>query len=172
MLGNKVDKIVISTKAVTTLAGSGVATNLSVDGIGLLASFVHPAGLTTDGTNLYVAEPGNGKIRKIVIATGEVTTLAGQVLAGGTDGTGTAAKFNGIYSVTSDGTNLFVADASAIRKVVIATGEVITLAGSGTIGAADGTGAAAAFNYARGIVTDGVSVYVTDVYNNNIRKIH
>lgn len=171
LTGNKVDMIVISTGQVTTLAGSGAFTNTGTDGTGILANLVRPAGLTTDGVNLYVAEVGNGKIRKIVIATGVVTTLAGQVLSGTTDGTGTAATFKTPYDITSDGTNLYVADATGIRKIVIATGEVTTLAGSGTVGAADGTGTSATFGSARGIVTDGVSLYVTDTTYNNVRKI-
>ncbi|MBC7618629.1 MAG: IPT/TIG domain-containing protein [Candidatus Saccharibacteria bacterium] len=171
--GNKIDKVAISTGVVSVFAGSGAFTNISTDGTGTGATFVTPAGLTTDGTNLYVAEAGAGKIRKIVIATGVVTTLAGQSLPGAADGTGTAAQFRDPYDVTTDGTNLFVADSvnRSVRKVVIATGVVTTLAGSGASGSADGTGAAASFGLNRSIVTDGVSLYVGDNVTHTIRKI-
>ena len=49
--------------AVTTLAGTG--SSGSANGTGTSASFNSPAGITTDGTNLYVAEYGNHLIRQI-----------------------------------------------------------------------------------------------------------
>lgn len=50
---------------------------------------------------------------------------------------------------------------------------VATFAGSGTVGTADGTGAAAKFSYLAGIAIDSSgTVYVTDTGNNRIRKIH
>jgi len=61
---------------------------------------------------------------------------------------------------------------STIRKVVIATGVVTTLAGSAGIkGSTDGTGTSAWFYYPDGITTDGTNLYVTDTYNFTIRKI-
>ena len=60
----------ISTGAVTTLAGAAGYSG-SIDGTGSAARFYDPYGITTDGTNLYVAEYGNATIRKIVISTGD-----------------------------------------------------------------------------------------------------
>ncbi|MBI5236082.1 MAG: hypothetical protein HY886_07530, partial [Deltaproteobacteria bacterium] len=77
-------------------------------------------GITTDGTNLYVADTYNHTIRKIVISTGVVTTLAGTALStGSTDGTGSVARFYNPFGITTDGTNLYVADTSnhTIRKI-------------------------------------------------------
>jgi DNA-binding beta-propeller fold protein YncE len=169
---NKIRKIVISTGAVTTFAGSG--TSGEVDGTGTAAEFNSPSGITTDGTNLYVTDYTGGTIRKIVISTGVVTTLAGT--AGSLterDGTGTAAAFNDPAGITTDGTNLYVADAvgNTIRKIVISTGVVTTLAGSGSTADADGTGTAAAFDAPLAVVTDGTNLYVADRNNNKIRKI-
>jgi sugar lactone lactonase YvrE len=167
-------KIVISTGAVTTLAGSAALSG-STDGTGTAARFSYPEGITTDGTNLYVADTSNHTIRKIVISTGAVTTLAGSAtLSGSTDGTGTAARFNSPSSITTDGTNLYVADTSnhTIRKIVISTGAVTTLAGSAALsGSTDGTGTAARFSYPDGITTDGTNLYVADDYYATIRKI-
>ncbi|HSR98240.1 MAG TPA: hypothetical protein VLM79_14375, partial [Kofleriaceae bacterium] len=77
--------------------------------------------------------------------------------------------------VAVDGTgNVYVADASnrTIRKITPA-GAVTTFAGTpGTVGSADGTGAAASFYIPTGIAVDGAgNVYVTDTGNSNIRKI-
>ena len=84
-----------------------------------------------------------------------------------------AAQFNLPTSITTDGTYLYVGDASnqKIRKIAIATGAVVTLAGSGAAATTDGTGAAATFKYPDGITTDGVSLFVADRIGNKIRRI-
>lgn len=179
----KIRKIVISSGAVTTLAGpaQGSTTAGDTDGTGNGVRFTAPAGITTDGTNLYVGDMNNNKIRKIVISTGAVTTLAGPAqgssATGDSDGTGTAARFNGPGGITTDGINLYVTDFgnNKIRKIVISTGAVTTLAGpaqgSTTPGDTDGTGNAARFDGPRPITTDGINLYLGDHNNNKIRKI-
>ncbi|MDC7123930.1 MAG: hypothetical protein PQJ46_00085 [Spirochaetales bacterium] len=168
---NMIRKIVISTGEVTTLAGSDEAG--SVNGTGTDARFDSPWGITTDGTNLYVSDSANNMIRKIVISSGVVTTLAGSTEPGSADGIGTDARFHSPWEITTDGTNLYVADCdnNMIRKIVISSGVVTTLAGSTTAGSADGTGTAASFHSPCGITTDGTSLYVADYDNNMIRKI-
>jgi len=172
--GNQlIRKIVIATGAVTTLAGDGTAG--FVNGIGTAAQFSMPLGVAIDTAgNLYVPEMGNASIRKIVISSGVVTTLAGGT-SGFADGIGTLAKFNGPNAVAVDtaGNNLYVADTSnhRIRQIVLATGAVTTLAGS-TWGFADGTGAAAQFNNPGGVAVDTAgNLYVGDSSNHRIRKI-
>ncbi|MDC0230299.1 hypothetical protein OAK48_04920, partial [Deltaproteobacteria bacterium] len=167
---HRIRKVVISTGVVTTFAGSG--SNGSADGTGTSATFNSPEAITTDGTNLYVTDTSNHKIRKIVISTGVVTTLAGSS-AGSTDATGTAARFSYPRGITTDGANLYVSDHNnhKIRKIVISTGVVSTLAGSGSAGSANGTGTAASFSQPRGITTDGTNLYVVDHANHTIRKI-
>ncbi|OHD63043.1 MAG: hypothetical protein A2176_09145 [Spirochaetes bacterium RBG_13_51_14] len=180
---NKIRKIVISTGAVTTLAGpaQGTTTSGDTDATGNAARFNAPEGITTDGTNLYVTESLNNKIRKIVISTGAVTTLAGPAqgttTSGDTDATGNAARFSIPRGITTDGKNLFVADFNnhKIRKIVISTGAVTTLAGPAqgttTSGDTDATGNAARFNDPSDITTEGTNLYITDYVNNKIRKI-
>ncbi|SVC59026.1 uncharacterized protein METZ01_LOCUS311880, partial [marine metagenome] len=165
-------KIVISTGAVTTLAGSAGSSG-STNATGTSARFKYPRGITTDGTNLYVADADNHLIRKIVISTGAVTTLAGSGSSGSTDGTGTSAKFNSPRGITTDGQNLYVGDYSnnKIRKIVISTGAVTTLAGSGSSGSTDGTGTSASFYNPSGITSYGTNLYVGDYSNHKIRKI-
>ena len=143
---------------VTTLAGTGSAG--STNGTGTEASFYRPYAITTDGTKLYISDSVNHLIRQIVISTGEVTTLAGTGSAGSTNGTGTAASFNLPKGITTDGTNLYLADFSnhLIRQIVISTGVVTTLAGSGTAGSEDGTGTQATFFNPKGITADELSL--------------
>jgi sugar lactone lactonase YvrE len=163
--------------AVSTLAGSSAAASGAIDATGVSATFNYPQGIASDGKNLYVADSFNNTIRKIVIATGEVTTLAGSsaAVADSLDGTGTAALFWEPTGITTDGIYLYVTDNinHTIRKVKIDTGEVTTLAGlAGVSGVADtASGVHATFNYPTGITTDGTNLYVADSSSNTIRKI-
>ena len=181
---NTIRKIIISTGVVSTFAGSASASG-STDGIGTSARFTEPEGITTDGTYLYVADYGNYTIRKIVIATGAVTTFAGSAgSVGSIDGVGAAARFKSIGGITTDGSNIYAAESGAflglnnysesgaIRKIVIATGVVTTIAGSATeTGSTDGIGTIARFKQPIGITTDGTNLYLADRDNYTIRKV-
>ena len=172
--GNHTIRKVTAAGVVTTLAGSGVAD--AANGTGAAASFRFPQGVATDGTNVYVADTYNHAIRKIVISTGVVTTLAGTVGTSGTaNGTGVAATFNNPLGLAVSGADLYVADTGShsIRKIVIGSGAVTTFAGTaGTNGFADGTGVAATFNGPSAIAADGTTnLYVADTGNHTIRKI-
>ena len=127
--GRNIRQVVIATRTVTTLAGSGAVS--SVDGIGLAASFYLPYGMTYDGAgNLYVFD--HGAIRQVEVATGAVTTLVGSSTTGGADGVGAAAGLGNQGDVKSDGNGtLYVADTEngAIRKVMISTRTVTTIVG-------------------------------------------
>ncbi|MFO0578450.1 MAG: hypothetical protein U1A78_30975 [Polyangia bacterium] len=174
---NTIRKVVLSTGAVTTLAGSAGMQG-SADGTGAAARFSAPTSVAADGAgSLYVADTGNRTIRKVVLSTGAVTTLAGSAgLGGSADGTGAAARFYSPQGVAADGAgSLYVADTEnrTIRKVVLSTGAVTTLAGSaGLRGSTDGTGAAARFDYPTSVAADGAgSLYVADTENPTIRKV-
>jgi sugar lactone lactonase YvrE len=166
---------ITSSGVVTTLAGTAGSSG-SADGMGAAAHFRGPYGVAVDGAdNVFVADMGNGTIRKITPA-GVVTTLAGSAdQPGSADGTGAAARFSYPDGVAVDvAGNVFVADQSnnTIRKVT-SSGVVTTLAGTaGLSGSADGTGAAARFNLPSGVAVDVAgNVFVADSYNNTIRKV-
>ncbi|HXP48938.1 MAG TPA: T9SS type A sorting domain-containing protein, partial [Bacteroidia bacterium] len=159
----------------TTIAGS--TTHGNANGTGTAESFWGPQSLAYDGNgNLYISDANNYEVRKLVISTGAVTTLAGHNSSGSTDGTGTAASFNIPYGIAYDGAgNLYVSDYfnNEIRKVATATGAVTTFAGSTTSGHADGTGAAAGLNVPVGMTYDGNgNLYITENGNNDVRKIN
>ena len=178
---HKVRKIVIATGVVTTLAGSGAGGG--TNGTGTAATFNYPVGICIDSTNtnLYVADSGGHLIRKIVISSGVVTTLAGTGTAGGTNGTGTGASFNAPYGICLDasGTYMYVAEyaGNRIRQIVVSSGVVNTFAGAtgvtaATAGSNNATGSAATFNAPFGIVCDSSSnVYVGEYGNSLLRKI-
>jgi hypothetical protein len=70
-------KTVISGPTTTVLAGNDSSCG-SMNGTGTAAQFEAPQGLAYDGSgNLYVADTGNGLIRKIVVSTGFVSTVLG-----------------------------------------------------------------------------------------------
>ncbi|MBM3854099.1 MAG: hypothetical protein FJ399_13250, partial [Verrucomicrobia bacterium] len=174
---SSIRQVVIATGVVTTFAGSTSGATGTLDGTGTAARFDHAGGIAADALNLYVADTNNHAVRKIVISSGVVTTIAGTAgTAGQADGTGTAAtfRFPGGVGVDGSGTNLYVADSNnhAIRRVVISTAAVTTVGGSaGLIGTTDGVGSAARFQGPYGITVDsGGSLYVADVNNQTIRR--
>jgi len=159
-------------KETITIAGSGSPgdNDLLIPS----ASFNMPYGLAVDdSTNIFVADAGNNKIRKIT-PSGIVSTFAGSGDGGYTDGIGAFASFSAPKGVAFDKShNLFVVDAdnNLIRKITPA-GEVSTFAGSGNSGSANGTGTAASFNSPFGIAIDtSNNLYITDQANNMVRKI-
>jgi sugar lactone lactonase YvrE len=157
---------------VTTFAGNIIPG--SIDGIGTKASFLGPSGLTIDASgNLYIADTGNNKIRKIS-PVGVVTTVAGTGVGGSVDGDRSQASFLAPTDVAVDGSgNLYVADISnnKIRKIN-PSGTVSTFAGSGIEGSMDGVGVLASFHYPRNITIDKVgNLYVSEWGSRKIRKI-
>ena len=171
--GGVVKKISLSDGSVTTLAGKEGELG-AVDGFGNTARFGQPAGVWSDGTNVYVADAYFDSIRQISLSTGYVTTVAGSASnpSGFADGFGSAARFRSPNGIWGDGTNLYVCDTLnfTVRKVNIPTGQVTTLAGEPQVrGTADGAGAAAKFYAPVDIWGDGVFLYVAD--GNAIRRV-
>ena len=110
-----------------------------------------------------------------VTSTLTFTTLAGSGGHNSIDGTGTAARFFLPWGVVVDSAGAaYVADANShtIRKVT-AAGVVTTVAGvPGSVGSADGTGAAARLNFPRGLAIDAAdNIYIADATNHTIRKM-
>jgi sugar lactone lactonase YvrE len=156
---------------VGTLAGS--AKQGYADGTGTEVQFNWPFGVAVDSKdNVYVADTGNHRIRKISPA-GVVSTLAGSGEEGYADGAGTEAQFYYPADVAVDRKgNIYVATGNhRIRKITPA-GVVTTLAGTGDEGYADGAGTEAQFGSLNGVTVDGRgNVYVADLDNHRIRKI-
>ncbi len=159
---------------VTTLAGlPGVAPG-GADGTGSAARFYYPDSVAVDAVGtIYVADYGNGTIRKVTQA-GVVTTLAGLAgSSGSADGTGSAARFYFPMGIASDAMGtLYVSDTGnhTIREIT-PDGAVTTVAGSaGVSGATDGIGAATRFNLPSGVAVGATgAIYVTEGASNTVR---
>jgi hypothetical protein len=173
-------RIDLQTLQVTNIAGSGSQVGY-VNGAGSFARLNYPTGLWGDGTNLYVTDTGNRAIRKIDLASNEVSTLAGfpeprrledenyRVI----DGPASTARFSNPVRIWGDGTYLYVSDLFVIRRVTIATGDVITIAGSPwNTGPEDGIGTAAHFVNALSITGNKNDLFLLDSLRGAIRKIH
>ncbi len=123
-VNNNVRRVDVSTGETTLVAGGNFTLPQSgagsTDGTHLNARFNWPFGIATDGTNLYVTDSRNHTIRKIVIATGIVSTIAGIAgVSGSTDGTGPNARFNYPIGLIYENGALYVADTTngRIRKI-------------------------------------------------------
>ena len=160
------------------MAGSGTVGHSGDGGAALEAQLSSPEGVALDGAgNLYIADRGNHRIRK-VDAAGVITTVAGTGTVGysGDGGAATAARLNGPEGVAPDGAgNLYIADTGnhRIRKVDSA-GVIATVAGTGTVGYSGDGGAATAarLNGPAGVAPDGAgNLYIADTSNQRIRKV-
>ena len=101
-------------------AGATATSAGDVDGNGANAKFNFPRGICADPQgNLYVADSGNNKIKKIA-PNGDVTTISGST-AGYADGVGAAVKYNNPSGVYYLGNKLYVADSGnhCIRVITI-----------------------------------------------------
>jgi flavoprotein len=170
--GNNLIRKITKDGVVSTFAGSGLAS--FADGSGTSAGFNNPWGLAVDlAGNVYVADAGNNRVRKISTA-GVVTTIAGSGISGSFNGIGTAASFSKPQGVALDRYgNILVADglSNKIRKITPA-GQVSTFAGNGSQGSVNGYTSTASFYNPTGIVVDtsGI-VYITDQNNHKIRIV-
>lgn len=159
---------------VSTFAGRVINTAPGfADGTGPNANFNLPLGLAVDASdNIYVADNGNNMIRKITPGA-VVTTVSGQLNRGSANGPVLYATYSTPQAVAVDASgNLYITDNgnSLIRKIS-ASGEVTTIAGTGTVGGNDGKNLEATFRDVRGISLDASgNIFVADGYS-KIRKI-
>ena len=163
------------TNVSSLFAGSTQGTAGVIGTVATSIQFNVPRGIAYDTTTstILVADSQNNRIIRLN-SIGTITAIYGQLTGGFLDGNGTSARFNypeGLF-VDSSGVT-YVADTQnhRIRKIS-PSGDVTTIAGTGTAGWLDGAGTTAQFR-SPGAVTrasDG-TIYVSDTANHRIRKI-
>ncbi len=175
-----VRKVNRSTGIITTVCGMGMG-GFAGDGAAATAAHMEtPKGICVDHAgNLYVADYGNHRIRKVDAITGIITTVAGTGVAGysGDNGPATAAKIAYPNAISADSMgNIFISDYgnNRIRKIAAGTGEISTYAGTGVMGYTGDGGAAVAAKLVRPNsvhISRNGNLYISDNGNNVIRKV-
>ena len=176
-VNNRVRKL-SAAGTITTIAGTGTGGSLGDGGPAVGAQLKGPSGIAVDDEgNVYVADTGNHRVRKID-TTGVITTLAGTGAAGfGGDGSPAAsALLSGPVGVAvGPNGELYVADAGNQRvRRIDRFATITTVAGTGVGGFSgdDGPGSDAQLKSPKGVAVnaDG-DVFVADTGNNRVRRI-
>lgn len=188
---HKIFRIRLSDNAVDWLAGDGSDSNgnCTLYGGGFkddtnprTAKFDAPSAMVLYNNSLYVADYQNHNLRRINLASGEVTTVVGSnaatPVAGCTNGTGNSALLTspaGLAVNQSTGV-IYIADEACrtVQAFNTSTGQVTTLAGTlSTAGFQDGALAGSKFNQPFSLLFDGVNNLYVGEYTagRRIRKI-
>jgi len=175
----RIRRVDAGTGLISTVAGDGGYGYNGDGGSATAASLASPAGVAVDGAgNLFIADQGNQRIRRVDAGTGLISTVAGNGNYGynGDGGSATAASLANPTGVAVDGAgNLYIADYGnqRIRKVD-ALGTISTVAGNGIAGSSGDGGAATAASlaYPTGVAVDGAgNLFIVDQGNQRIRKV-
>jgi trimeric autotransporter adhesin len=166
----------LSAGAITTVAGDGTAGFSGDSGSAIAAQLNQPSAVAFDSAgNLYIADTGNNRIRKVTGTT--ITTFAGNGTAGysGDSGAAAGAELNQPSGIAFDSAgNLYIADSANNRVRKVAGGTITTAAGKGTAGFSGDSGSAAAAQLSNpsDVVVDSTgNIYIADSGNNRVRKV-
>jgi len=162
---------------ISTVAGNGSLGFSGDGGQAVSASLADVTSLALDPAgNLYIADRGNRRIRKVTPA-GIISTYAGTGVSGysGDGGPATSAQLNTAASIIFSGGSLYIADSSSQRiRRVVSDGTITTIAGNGVKGYSGDGGPATAANLATplGMAMDSLgNLYFADGDNNRIRRV-
>ncbi len=173
--GNSRIRKILPNGIIFTVAGGGTS-GLGDGGPATIAQLDHPYSLAFDGSgNLFIADSGNARIRKIA-PNGTITTVAGGGTGLGDGGAATSAQLNNPIALALDASgNLFIVEYDSFRvRRVSPNGIITTFAGNGTLGySGDGGPATSApLNGPAGVAVDSSGkVFIADTANNAIRAI-
>ncbi|MBS1831906.1 MAG: SMP-30/gluconolactonase/LRE family protein [Acidobacteria bacterium] len=151
---------------VSNFAGTGIAGYSGDGGLALNATFNYPYGLATDyAGNVYIADLGNARIRKIA-TDGKIQTIAGHT---------PETKLTSPRNVAVDGPgNVLISDFRAHRVYRLTAAGLVPFAGVGRAGdAGDGGLATVAYlNSPAGLAFDPAgNLFIGDTGNRKVRKV-
>src|SRR5439155_767185 len=175
---HRIRRVAAGTGIITTVAGTGVAGFSGDEGpaTGSLLNFPYYAAVDAVG-NLFIADQGNFRIRRVEAGTGLITTVAGTGIPGfsGDGGPAISAQLSVPYGVAVDAVgNLFIADQGNFRIRRVAAGIITAVAGTGIPGFSGDGGAAtsAQLSVVYGVATDGAGdLFIADTSNNRVRAV-
>jgi hypothetical protein len=195
---NRVRRIA-SNGNITTVAGNGSYGFAGDGGAAKNARLAFPTGVAVDGSgNLYVADTGNNRIRKVTPA-GTITTIAGSGPTFGLFGLplmptielallrlGCSLRGNGGPATTATlclptgvavdaANNVFIADTGNNEVRRVTAGTITAFAGNGTTGSSGdgGPATAARLHTPAGVSLDSLhNVFIADTQNNKVRKVN
>lgn len=145
---NRIRKVNAATGIITTIAGgnNGFAGDGTIGdgGLAINASFSSPQGLALDRLgNLFIADTGNNRVRKVDAVTGIVTTVAGTGVSGssGDGGEAASATLQAPTAIRIDNNGiLYIADQSAIVRKVDLSADYPPVNNGGNNGGNPGSG--------------------------------
>ncbi len=183
-LNNRIRKVAVGSNIITTIAGDTTQGYGGDGGAATAAALFNPSAVALDDSgNIYIADFGNSRIRKVSFATGTgiISTIAGNGIPAynGDNGPATVASLQYPVGVALDTAgNIYIADEfnNCIRKVKASTGIITTVAGSNLgIGGYSGDGGPAVnaeLNLPLAIKLDvSGNIFIADNGNNRIREV-
>jgi sugar lactone lactonase YvrE len=190
---NRIRRVEATTGIITTVAGTGAATDSGDGGPAVNAGVFWPTGIAVDGAGDLYFSSSWSRVRKLIASTGIIETVAGRfgTSFSGDGGLATAASFwDPIPSVVDHNGNIYITDYenSRIRLVTASTGIVATIAGSsacapgpapfvdmvcqGGFGGDGGPAANAILNHAEAVALDSAgNLFIADTINHRIRRV-
>ena len=150
----------------TLVAGNGSAGYSGDLSSATTAQLNNPWGIAFDAFgNLYIADSGNNRVRKVAVSTGVISTLLGGGNITLSQPTGVAADVSGNIYIADTGNNL-------VRKY--SNGVTTTVAGavSGGIAQYSGVATQTLLSEPTGVAVDASgNLYIADYGNNLVRKV-
>ena len=177
MQNHIVRRVDAETHEITTIAGTGQAGFFGDGGVATRAQLRRPHSIAIHEQTLFIADIGNHRIRQVDLATGKISTLAGngdKVMP--SPGPFSGKPMVGPRALYVTGNSLWVAlrEGHSVWKLNLKRGDIVHIAGSGKKGHTGDGGSAreATFNGPKGIVVDKHErVYVVDTENQVIRRV-
>lgn len=176
----RIRRVDAATGIITSVAGDGVFGFSGDGGPATSAELASPFGVAVDASgNIFIADSDNERIRRVDAATGIITTVAGDGVAGfgGDGGPATSAQLNLPLGVAVDTFgDVFIADEnnSRMRRVDAGTGVITTVAGDGVAGFSGDGGPAtgAELYFPAGVAVDATgNLFIADTDNSRIRRV-
>ena len=189
---NRIRRIDVSTRIITTVAGTGTEVDSGDGGLAVSAGVSRPTGITVDAVgNLYFSSSWS-RVRKLNANNGTIETVAGQFATSfnGDNGPAVDALFwDPIPSVINRSGDIVIADYenSRVRVVTASTRIVTTVAGSGTCTVVPpfsasvcqcgfkgdgGPAKNASLHHASAVASDVEgNLYIADTINHRIRRV-